>query len=102
MTNAKNAREQKEELERKLKEEEEANKAKEGGKTFAPNDKLPVAPKPDYNISPSMGELCRMSLEELENVENFKISNEFGSIEFQEAVDLTNVNLAEVVTITIK
>ena len=49
-----------------------------------------------------MIELCRMSLYQLQNVENFKIWNEHGSVEFIDNVDLTDVDLADVVTIVAK
>ena len=46
-----------------------------------------------------MTELGRMSLEELQNVKDFEISNEYGSILFIEPVDLTDVDLEDIVTI---
>jgi hypothetical protein len=46
-----------------------------------------------------MVELSRMSLKELQKVQAFEISNEFGSISFLEPVDLTDLDLADLVTI---
>ena len=40
-----------------------------------------------------------MTLAELKSVENFTISNEFGKLTFDGATDLTDVDLADVVTI---
>lgn len=49
-----------------------------------------------------MGDLCRMSLEELQRVKEFKIENEHGSIFFCKPVDLTDVDLAHIITINSK
>ena len=43
-----------------------------------------------------------MTTEGLKNVENFTISNEFGSIKFLGKTDLTNVDLAKIVTIKLR
>jgi hypothetical protein len=40
-----------------------------------------------------------MTTMELENVENFTISNEFGSVKFIGKTDLTRVDLQDIVTI---
>lgn len=40
-----------------------------------------------------------MTLDELERVKDFTISNEFGTIHFIDETDLTDVDLAEAVTI---
>ena len=40
-----------------------------------------------------------MSLEELKAVRNFTIKNEYGSIQFDGATDVTEVDLADIVTI---
>jgi hypothetical protein len=40
-----------------------------------------------------------MTTDELKNVENFTISNEFGSIKFLGKTDVTCVDLAKIVTI---
>jgi hypothetical protein len=40
-----------------------------------------------------------MTVKELEKIENFSISNEFGSILWSGATDLTRVDLEDIVTI---
>ena len=67
---------------------------------LAPIDKLPHFTKPGYKIEPNLQCIYRMTLEELENVKNFTISNEFGKIVFNEPVDLTNINLDKIVEIS--
>ena len=67
---------------------------------LAPIDKLPHFTKPGYKIEPNLQCIYRMTLEELENVKNFTISNEFGKIVFNEPVDLTNINLDKIVDIS--
>lgn len=62
----------------------------------------PILTKIDYNTRPSIDELMRMSKTELEKVENFCISNEYGEVEFPGFTDLTYVNLDEVVHIDYK
>jgi len=107
MKGTKDARLQKEE-EEKAKEEQRAKEAANGPpsgssapapKQIAPLDRVPKGPKNGYAVSPSMVELSRMSLDELLKVEEFEISNEFGSITFLEPVDLTDLDLADLVTI---
>lgn len=43
-----------------------------------------------------------MSLRELQSVEGFKVWNEFGSVEFQGKTDLTDLDLADLITIDSK
>ena len=69
---------------------------------LAPRDRIPKPPKTGYMTEPAMVDLYRMSLQELGQVENFKISNEFGSVQFLDKVDLTDVDLADVVTIVLR
>ena len=82
MKGTKDARIQEEE--EKFKEEQRAKEATEGPpsgisapapKQAAPLDRVPKGPKIGYAVSPSMVELSRMSLEELQKVEDFEISN---------------------------
>lgn len=40
-----------------------------------------------------------MTLDQLQNVENFQIQNDFGSIQFLDKVDLTDIDLADIITI---
>ena len=51
-------------------------------------------------MSPSYIELVRMTLKELKQVKDFKIWNEHGQVEYLKPVDLTQVDLADVVTIS--
>ena len=43
-----------------------------------------------------------MSLEEVQRVKNFRVWNEFGEVEFLGETDLTDVDLGDVITITLK
>lgn len=65
----------------------------------APFDVVPKAPKSGYKVSPDMVALARMSLKELKEVENFKVENEHGSVEWTGKTDLTGVDLADTITI---
>lgn len=40
-----------------------------------------------------------MTLSQLKFVENFKVSNEFGSVEFHGEADVSEVDLADIITI---
>ena len=60
---------------------------------------LPKAPKEGYQCSPSMEDLRKMTVKELENVEDFTVSNSFGSIFWPGKTDVTRVNLADIITI---
>jgi len=68
----------------------------------APFDAVPKAPKPGYKVTPNMVALARMSLKELEEVNNFKVENEHGSVEWPGKTDLTGVDLADTITIRSK
>lgn len=61
---------------------------------------MPKPPKEGYITKPSWNEIKKMSIEQLKRVKNFTIENQFGIIEFLGEVDLTNVDLADVVSIT--
>ena len=60
----------------------------------------PKKPKEGYVCEPSFAELEKMTGSRLERVENFKVSNSFGSVLFLGETDLTSVDLADVITIT--
>jgi len=60
---------------------------------------VPKAPKPGYKVTPDMVTLARMSFEELKEVENFKVENEHGSVEWPGKTDLIGVDLADTITI---
>jgi hypothetical protein len=67
--------------------------------SIAPIEMLPNLTKAGYETTPSMKEICRMTVEELRNVENFSIFNEHGKIEFKGTTDLTKLNLDQIVNI---
>lgn len=66
---------------------------------LAPIEKLPILTNSEYTIKPTLKDISRMTVEELEQVENFSISNKNGKIEFIEPIDLTGVNLDQIVNI---
>ena len=53
----------------------------------------------EFDLNPNIQYIYRMKKSELKNVENFKISNGFGKIKFKTSVDLTYLNLSEIVQI---
>jgi len=66
---------------------------------FEETNYKPVLTKSGYFTEPSFNELIRMNKQDLERVEDFSISNEYGRIEFPGLTDLTYVNLDEAVNI---
>ena len=62
-------------------------------------DKIPKLTKIGYKTNPSMTNIYRMTLEELENVENFSVENENGRIEFETKVNLTSLDLDIIIDI---
>ena len=66
---------------------------------LAPIELVPKLTKIGYKCIPSIYELCRKTCEELKKIENFKIFNLFGKIEFQEPINLLGVDLDKEVTI---
>ena len=66
---------------------------------LAPIELVPKLTKTGYECIPSIYELCRKTCEELKKIENFKIFNLFGEIEFQEPINLLGVDLDKEVTI---
>ena len=66
---------------------------------LAPIELVPKLTKIGYKCIPSIYELCRKTCEELKKIENFKIFNLFGEIEFQEPINLLGVDLDKEVTI---
>ena len=66
---------------------------------LAPVEKLPILTNTEYKINPDLKAISRMTLEELEQIDNFSISNKNGKIEFEETIDLTGVNLDQIVNI---
>jgi hypothetical protein len=69
------------------------------GNSIAPIESLPNLTKPGYNTNPDFIKICRMTADQLKNVHNFEVSNEFGKIQWKEKVDLTGLNLDDIVEI---
>lgn len=63
------------------------------------NELIPNLSKSGYNCIPSLTELSQLDSEKLKKVENLKIYNEFGEVEFKEPVNLIGLNLDEEVVI---
>ena len=63
------------------------------------NKFVPKLTKNGYKCSPSIFELSQKSSKELKKVENFKIFNNFGEVEFKEPVNLLGVDLDKEITI---
>jgi hypothetical protein len=74
-------------------------KRKAGLSSIVPDEDVPILTRPEYSTSPSMIDIARMSASELRSIENFTISNEFGSVEFPGRSDLTGLNLDRIVQI---
>ena len=62
--------------------------------------RVPKPPKEGYTIIPSMSSLAMMSADQLKRVRNLKIENQFGSIEFEGETDVTDIDFADLVTIS--
>ena len=63
------------------------------------NELAPKLSKSGYNCIPSLTELSQLTSDELKKIQNFKIYNEFGEVEFKEPVNLIGLNLDEEVEI---
>ena len=59
----------------------------------------PKLNKSGYNCTPSLAELSQLTCDELKKIQNFKIYNEFGEVEFKESINLVGLNLDEEVII---
>ena len=66
---------------------------------LVPINLVPTLTKDGYKCSPSIMELSRRTASELRKVENFKIFNKFGEVQFKEPVNLLGLNLDNQVTI---
>jgi hypothetical protein len=64
-----------------------------------PSQQIPTQPKIGYQTLPTWGDIQQMSDDQLRRVSNFTIYNQYGQIEFIGDTDLTNVDLAEAVSI---
>lgn len=52
-----------------------------------------------FSIKPNYGEICLLELWQIKNLSRFSIENKNGKIEFLDPVDLTEIDLSEIVTI---
>lgn len=89
-----------EEEEVEIESESDSEETEEPKLKLAAPELVPKPPKEGYRISPDFTSLCRMSEEQLRNVEDFCVENENGKIEFKGKVDLTGENLRENVIIS--
>ncbi|KAL4440760.1 hypothetical protein ABPG74_013741 [Tetrahymena malaccensis] len=62
-------------------------------------DRYPFMNTSDYIISPPLEELQTYSLKELKNVHNFSVEGNFGKLEWQEPVDLTDLDIDKTIYI---
>jgi len=63
------------------------------------NNLAPKLDKQGYKCVPSISELKNKTFEELKNINNFKIHNKYGEVEFKEPINLIGVNLNDEVII---
>ena len=66
---------------------------------LAPYELVPKLDKPGYKCSPNIMELCRKTCNDLKKIENFKIFNQYGEVEFKEPVNLLGINLNDEIII---
>ena len=60
---------------------------------IVPIDLIPKLTKPGYKTIPEYYILCRMSCEELSNLHNFKIYNDYGEVRFLSKVNLLKLDI---------
>ena len=65
---------------------------------FVDEEYLPKIPI-DFETNPEYYKICRMKLEELQNVRNFKLKNDFGEFHFLKPVNLVGVNFNDLIFI---
>ena len=61
---------------------------------------LPVCTRSNYKISPSLIQISRMTMNEIEKIENFSIENQFGKIMWPGKTNLIGMNLDLIVNIS--
>ena len=61
--------------------------------SIVPIDLIPKLTKPGYKTIPEYYILCRMSSEELSNLPNFKIYNDYGEVRFLSKVNLLKLDI---------
>ncbi|CDW76976.1 subunit of the nuclear pore complex that is localized to both sides of the pore [Stylonychia lemnae] len=85
--------------ETKPQEYQQAAPKEDDSNQLIPKQMIPRTPKAGYQTQPEFLEIARMTLRQARNVKNFKIFNEFGSIQFDGETDITEVNLETTVAI---
>lgn len=73
---------------------------KEPKSELCPEVMLPICRRPNYTTTPSMTKISRMTLEQVENVEDFSIENEYGKITWPGKTNLVGINLDLLVNIS--
>ena len=77
----------------------EVNSPQRDKDDIAPSELIPKLTKKGYKTSPDYVLLCRMTQDELRNVNDFKIYNEHGEVHFIDKVNLLGLNLDEEISI---
>ena len=68
-------------------------------KGLVPMNLLPKLTKQNYYIRPSLFEINRMNLQEIQSIPNLVIGNEYGEIQFTTPTDLLEVNIDDILNI---
>ena len=87
-----NEKNENEEEEKADEEKSEENNVKAEKKILCPKDKLPILIRPGYYMKPNEYDISRMTIDEINNVNDFEIYNENGKIHFDNVVSLYGVN----------
>lgn len=58
---------------------------------------IPILTKTGYSLEPSLRQLSRMNEEQLKQVENFTIRNEFATVRFEGKTDVRGLDLDKIV-----
>ena len=66
---------------------------------LCPLEYLPKIDKSGYNISPSLAEIARLSVDEIKHIKNFCFYNQFGKILYEDDVSLYDVRLNDIFNI---
>ena len=82
--------------------EQESRLEKEREVVLASEELVPKLTRPNYYTEPSLTRLCRMSEEELSQVKDFSVGNEFGKIMFEGKTDVRGLDLDDIINIKSK
>ena len=69
------------------------NETNNNDSKIVPLELIPKLTKSNYKTNPEYYILCRMSIDELKNISNFKIYNEYGEVQFLNNVNLLGLDL---------